>query len=413
MRNKLKNTIYFLLVIFMGLAVCSAVFAEAPDYPDNCSTTDYYDVALNSSIDGYIEPKDKDVFRIIVPSAGTLTIYTSSTLPMDPKGKLMQSGCKKIAEHNDIDKDGSPPNYNFQIVKDVPAGDYWIEVKHDSNKGQGNYTLYVDFDGVTAHTITAGNGTGGSISPVGSVSVPHNGSQAFAITPDACHSVQDVLVDGVSVGAVTSYVFNNVTSDRTITANFAALAAYTITASAGANGSIGPAGAVSVSCGADQSFSITPDTGYEVLDVQVDGVSYGPVPSYTFSGVTQDHSISATFKVIGGFVIDTYSGPNGSISPAGPVSVPPGGSQSFAISPQPGYQVAEVWVDGVSQGVISAYTFSAVNADHTIEVQFMHRYIRYAAGCAIPVCAGQYHVRAGRFRQHGLGNHDRRKRRPV
>ncbi|MGD8961626.1 MAG: PilC/PilY family type IV pilus protein [Desulfobacterales bacterium] len=370
MQNQLKNTIYCLLVIFMGLAICPAVFAETPDYPDECSTTDYYDVALNSSTDGYIEPKDKDVFRIYVPSAGTLTIYSTSTLPMDPKGKLMKSGCKKIAEHNDIDKDASPPNYNFQIVKDVPSGEYWIEVKHDSDKGQGDYTLYVDFDAVTAHTITAANGAGGNISPIGSVSVPHNGSQAFTITPDACYSVQDVLVDGVSVGAVTSYVFNNVTSDRTISVHFAAFAAYTITANAGPNGSIGPAGAVSVGCGADQSFSITPDTGYEVLDVQIDGVSYGPIPSYTFSSVTQDHSISATFKVIGGFVIHTYSGFNGSISPPGPVSVPPGGSQSFAIAPQPGYQVAEVWVDGVSQGTISAYTFNAVDADHTIEAQF-------------------------------------------
>ena len=265
MQNQLKNTIYCLLVIFMGLVVCSAVFAETPDYPDTCSTTDYYDVALNSSTDGYIEPKDEDVFRITVPSPGTLTIYSTSSLPMDPKGKLLKSGCKKIAEHNDIDKNGSPPNYNFQIVKDVPAGDYWIEVKHDSNKGQGNYTLYVDFDGVTAHTITASAESGGSMSPVGSVSVPHNGSQAFTIAPDACYSVQDVLVDGVSVGAITSYVFNNVTSDRTITANFTTLAAYTITANAGPNGSIGPSGAVSVSSCARSTNSSSADTAYLAL----------------------------------------------------------------------------------------------------------------------------------------------------
>jgi type IV pilus assembly protein PilY1 len=371
MQTQVKNIIYFLLIIFVGLALCSGVEAETPDYPDTCSTSDYYNVALNSAVNGYIEPKDKDVFRITVPSAGTLTIYSSSVLPMDPKGKLMKSGCKKIAEHNDIDKDGSPPDYNFQIVKDVSAGDYWIEVRHDSDKGQGNYTLYVNFDSVTGHTITAGAGAGGSISPAGAVSVPDNGSQAFTITPDACYSVQDVLVDGVSVGAVTSYVFNNVTSDRTISASFTPTAAYTITASAGANGSIGPSGAVSVSCGSDQSFSITPDAGYAVLDVQIDGVSWGPLPSHTFSNVTQNHSINATFSVIGDHIIHTYSGPNGSISPPGPVSVPAGGSQSFAITPAPGYQVAEVWVDGISQGATSAYTFSAVAADHNLEAQFM------------------------------------------
>jgi type IV pilus assembly protein PilY1 len=352
------------------VAVFSAAYAEVPDYPDTCSTSDYYDVALNSSVDGYIEPKDEDVFRIYVPSAGTLTIYTSSTLPMDPNGKLMKSGCKKIAEHKDIDRKGSPPDYNFRIVEDVTAGYYWIEVKHDSGKGQGSYRLYVDFDGVSAHTITAGAGTGGSISPAGSVGVPHNGSQVFVITPDACYSVQDVLVDGTSVGAVTSYVFNNVTSDHTISASFGPASAYTIAASAGANGIISPSGAVNVDCGWDQNFSIVPNAGYEVLDVQIDGVSWGPLTSYTFTNVTQDHSIDATFGVIGDHIIDTYSGQNGNISPPGPVSVPAGGSQSFAITPAAGYQIDEVWVDGASQGAISAYTFTAVNADHIIEAQF-------------------------------------------
>jgi type IV pilus assembly protein PilY1 len=369
-QTQVKDIIHLFVVIFTGLAICSGAYAESPDYPDKCSTTEYYDVALNSSTDGYIEPKDKDVLRITVPSPGTLTIYSSSTSPMDPNGKLMKSGCKKIAEHKDIDKNGSPPDYDFRIVEDVPAGEYWIEVKHDSNKGQGNYILHVDFDGVSAHTITAGTGAGGSLSPAGSVSVPHNGSQSFTIAPDACYGVQDVLVDGMSVGAVTSYIFNNVTTDRTISATFTPVSGYTISASAGVNGSIGPVGAVSVGCGSDQSFSIIPDAGYEVLDVKIDGVSWGPLSSHTFFNVAQDHSISATFKVVGDYIIHTYSGPNGSISPPGPVGVPTGGSQTFTIAPQPGYQVAEVWVDGISQGAIGAYTFSAVNADHIIDAQF-------------------------------------------
>ena len=53
----------------------------------------------------------------------------------------------------------------------------------------------------------------------------------------------DVLVDGVSVGAVTSYTFTDVTADHTIEATFA-INTYTITASAGANGTISPTGAV-------------------------------------------------------------------------------------------------------------------------------------------------------------------------
>ncbi|TMQ73698.1 MAG: hypothetical protein E6K81_03330, partial [Candidatus Eisenbacteria bacterium] len=83
------------------------------------------------------------------------------------------------------------------------------------------------------HTITATAGANGAISPSGAVSVPHQTNQTFSITPDACNQIQDVLVDGVSVGAVSSYTFSNVTTDHTIAASF--VPGNQISASAGAN----------------------------------------------------------------------------------------------------------------------------------------------------------------------------------
>ena len=82
----------------------------------------------------------------------------------------------------------------------------------------------------------------------------------------------DVLVDGASVGAVTSYTFTNVTANHTIAASFA-IDTHTITATAGANGTISPTGAVTVNHGASQTFTITPATSYHVADVLVDGAS--------------------------------------------------------------------------------------------------------------------------------------------
>lgn len=70
---------------------------------------------------------------------------------------------------------------------------------------------------------------------------------------------------------------------------------YTITASAGAGGSISPSGKVSVTSGKDQTFKITPNAGYAVADVVVDGKSVGRVSSYTFENVTKTHTISVTF----------------------------------------------------------------------------------------------------------------------
>ncbi|MEY4071694.1 MAG: hypothetical protein RL721_2308, partial [Candidatus Eisenbacteria bacterium] len=117
-------------------------------------------------------------------------------------------------------------------------------------------------------TITASAGAGGSISPSGAQTVNNGDSLAFTITPDAGYSIADVLVDGVSVGAVGSYTFSNVTAGHTIAASFS-LNSYTIAASASAGGSISPSGNQSVSHGDSLAFTITPDAGYSIADVLV------------------------------------------------------------------------------------------------------------------------------------------------
>jgi hypothetical protein len=70
-------------------------------------------------------------------------------------------------------------------------------------------------------TITAAAEAGGTISPSGEVTVNQGSNQSFTITPSAGYQIADVLVDGFSVGAVSSYTFENVTGDHSIVATFA------------------------------------------------------------------------------------------------------------------------------------------------------------------------------------------------
>lgn len=70
---------------------------------------------------------------------------------------------------------------------------------------------------------------------------------------------------------------------------------YTIKATAGANGTISPAGWCSVVENGSQTFTFTPDKGYTVAKVLVDGKSVGAVKSYTFKNVTKDHTIEVIF----------------------------------------------------------------------------------------------------------------------
>jgi hypothetical protein len=70
---------------------------------------------------------------------------------------------------------------------------------------------------------------------------------------------------------------------------------YSITASAGTGGSISPSGATSVASGGSKAYTITPNTGYKIADVKVDGASIGAASTYTFSNITSGHTISAAF----------------------------------------------------------------------------------------------------------------------
>ncbi len=75
---------------------------------------------------------------------------------------------------------------------------------------------------------------------------------------------------------------------------------YTIKATAGAGGSISPSGNVSVREGRDQTFTITPDKGYAVANVKIDGKSIGAVKSYTFESVRRTHTIEVIFMKANG-----------------------------------------------------------------------------------------------------------------
>ncbi len=140
-------------------------------------------------------------------------------------------------------------------------------------------------------------------------------SQTFTFTPSATYYVSDVVVDSVSQGVLSSYPFNNVVTDHTISVNF--VQKFLITPSAGAGGSIVPSAPVLVTSGGSQTFSITPDPGFEIQDVQVNGVSIGAVSSRTITP-TVDTTISATFSSVTSKILNYTVTP-----PFLPTPVPP------------------------------------------------------------------------------------------
>jgi hypothetical protein len=181
----------------------------------------------------------------------------------------------------------------------TPSGSFRIAKVFVDGVSKGAISSYTFYNVNSTHTInatfglpiSASAGTGGSITPSGTVVVAYGGSQTYYITPSSPYRIANVVVDGVNKGAISSYTFYNVTSSHTISASFG----LPISASAGTGGTISPSGTVIVGYGASKTFSIIPSTGYKILAVVVDGVNKGTISSYTFYNVSSAHSISASF----------------------------------------------------------------------------------------------------------------------
>ncbi len=144
---------------------------------------------------------------------------------------------------------------------------------------------------------------------------------------------------------------------------------YTVTATAGANGSIVP-GTTAVKAGDSKTFTIVPTDNHHVADVLVDGQSIGARTSYTFEGVDQDHTISARYAP------DSLPGPDTSEDPpatGGNGLVPQeneinntDNNPGFTMGPTNGNSDASVVADGQYDGAGTAETFNDVDRDDTI-----------------------------------------------
>ena len=152
------------------------------------------------------------------------------------------------------------------------------------------YTAHFNAQNYTV-TVAANPSNAGSVSGGGSYTY----GQTCTVTASANngYAFTNWTENGSQVSTNASYSFT-VTGNRNLLANFAQNT-HTIHATAGANGIITPSGTITVAHGANQSFSMIPDSDYEVQEVYIDGNPIGAMTSYTFTNVTADHYIHVTF----------------------------------------------------------------------------------------------------------------------
>jgi hypothetical protein len=176
------------------------------------------------------------------------------------------------------------PQVKFSVVNTTKLVDgvvqlpYSISITHDGGDeiSDGTYAVFIDGNPISDFTVNPNPDKKWS---VGRIIVINSTSPPGLISVYFTGTNSPTLLGQRTIG--------NITTTTTTT--------YTITASAGTGGSISPSGTVTVNSGGSQAFTISPNGGYTILNVLIDGVSQGAITSYTFTNVMTSHTISGTF----------------------------------------------------------------------------------------------------------------------
>lgn len=245
-------------------------------------------------------------------------------------------------------------------------------------------------EGVEQKTITVAAVANGEIRINGmsesgtTVDVDEGSDVDIDVAPGTGYEIESVMIGATTystdgeIGDRTALFSRTVTvnDDITVSAVFRPVQ-YTITTNVGPNGAVAPMNP-KVDHGSDQTFTITPDSGYVIRSLTVDGnpASVDEHNQITLYTLVADMSMSVDFAEAVTYTITTVAGPHGSVTPANP-TVAEGADVTFAITPDSGYIIDELIVDGLPETADAegdgSYSFTAFNVRRsmTLAVSFM------------------------------------------
>ena len=234
-----------------------------------------------------------------------------------------------------------------------------------------NYTIEVVFDTIH-YTLTASATGNGTIDPEGTTTVAYGATQTYTVTAaDDCQELTELTVNGVSYMEDaafdgTTLTLANIQADMNIQATFQTKV-DTVETTATDGGTITET--VTANCGTDVVITITPDACYEIDYVEVDGQDQGVMTEVTFNAIDANHAVNAYFKQLTYVVTASVNDEEaGTITATDTFNC--GENVVYEITPNEGYHIESVEVDGEDQGAVESYTFTAINDDHTIVANF-------------------------------------------
>jgi len=226
--------------------------------------------------------------------------------------------------------------------------------------------LSLDFQPWTINCTSDGNGI---ITPCCNVLVHNNSQQPFKFIAAGHHHVQDVIIDGSSVGNIDSYTFTNVDRDHKVEVYYV-IDKVKLSVSKGGSGSgtVKPnIGTYYYDYGTGISLSATPSDS-SIFDGWSGDISFG-FPN-TIVIMDSDKDVQANFSIKTFSITPTYT-ENGHIEPVDAINVEYNGDALFKIVPDRCYVVEDVIINGESRGPRISHSFMGVTMDQTIHASFI------------------------------------------
>lgn len=218
-----------------------------------------------------------------------------------------------------------------------------------SNLGSSGTKRTISYLFAKTYTINVTTDYGSSVSGSYPDTVVEGSNKYLHISKRQGYKLTSVILDDSSQtipsqteasGEVMTISLENITSNHNLVVTSEPFK-YTITTSAGSNGSITPS--ATVNYGSSKTINMSPSTGYEVNEVIVDGINKGKITTYTFNNITDNHTISVTFKKLDEqkFTVNCTTVQNGNIS-VSPTSAIVGTKITIYVNPSEGYRLKQI-----------------------------------------------------------------------
>ena len=283
---------------------------------------------------------------------------------------------------------GSMPHYTI-----TPNTGYFIESIFVNNILVNNVNNNYTFDSIKAnqsirvvfklqsYTVTTIAGNGGNISPQGINNVNYGTTPGYTITPNSGYEIDSIIVNGIKVMNVNYLILDSVKTNQSIRIVFKPQT-FTIFASARNGGSISPQGNTTVKYGDRQIFTISPNNGYIIDSIVVNGVTISNTNVLLLDTVKSNLSIIVTFK-LKTFTIISKAGLNGKINTEGEVTVNIGASRIYSITPDEGYEIDSLIIDDIVLFNTNVYIFNDVQSNHIIRATFKIKIFKIISSAGI------------------------------